>query len=172
MKKYIMNKKYRQYIGLAVAVLMYYIIHEGAHLVVALAQGAFRQIIFMGLGVQIDVFAERMSCLQMGIFCLAGPLATLVVGWLMVLFVHQLCRISSSVLRACAWYTSLIMLLLDPLYLGVFYRWVGGGDMNGIALLVPAGVVSLIAGVVGVVNLLLVWKVLYPAYTVSFKNVA
>lgn len=171
MKRYIVNKKYRQYVGLAVAVLMYYIIHEGAHLVVALAQGAFRQIIFMGLGVQIDVFAERMSCLQMGIFCLAGPLATLAVGWLMVLFVHQLCRISSSVLRACAWYTSLIMLLLDPLYLVVFYRWVGGGDMNGIALLVPAGVVSLIAGVVGVVNLLLVWKVLYPDYTVSFKNV-
>ena len=171
MKRYIVNKKYRQYVGLAVAVLMYYIIHEGAHLVVALAQGAFRQIIFMGLGVQIDVFAERMSCLQMGIFCLAGPLATLAVGWLMVLFVHQLCRISSSVLRACAWYTSLIMLLLDPLYLGVFYRWVGGGDMNGIALLVPAGVVSLIAGVVGVVNLLLVWKMLYPDYTVSFKNV-
>lgn len=166
-----MNKKYRQYIGLAVAVLMYYIIHEGAHLVVALVQGVFRQINFMGLGVQIDVFAERMSSSQMVIFCLAGPLATLAVGWLMVLFVHQLCRISSSVLRACAWYTSLIMLLLDPLYLGVFYRWVGGGDMNGIALLVPAGVVSLIAGVVGVVNLLLVWKVLYPAYTVSFKNV-
>ena len=172
MKKYIMNKKYRQYIGLAVAVLVYYLIHEGAHLVVALAQGVFKQINFIGLGVQIDVFAERMNDEQMGFFCLAGPLATLAVGWLMVLFVHQLCRISSSVLRACAWYTSLIMLLLDPLYLGVFYRWVGGGDMNGIALLVPAGVVSLIAGVVGVVNLLLVWKVLYPAYTVSFKNVA
>ena len=75
-------------------------------------------------------------------------------------------------LRACAWYTSLIMLLLDPLYLGVFYRWVGGGDMNGIALLLPAGVVSLIAGIAGVVNLLLVWKVLHPAYTASFKNVA
>ena len=167
-----MNKKYRQYIGLAVAVLVYYLIHEGAHLVVALAQGVFKQINFIGLGVQIDVFAERMSNEQMGFFCLAGPLATLAVGWLMVLFVHQLCRISSSVLRACAWYTSLTMLLLDPLYLGVFYRWVGGGDMNGIALLVPEGVVSLIAGVVGVVNLLLVWKVLYPAYTAPFKNVA
>lgn len=80
-----MNKKYRQYIGLAVAVLMYYIIHEGAHLVVALAQGVFKQINFIGLGVQIDVFAERMSNEQMGFFCLAGPLATLAVGWLMVL---------------------------------------------------------------------------------------
>ena len=54
-----MNKKIRQYIGLAVAVLMYYLIHEGAHLLVALAQGVFKRINFIGLGVQIDVFAEQ-----------------------------------------------------------------------------------------------------------------
>ena len=36
-----MNKKRRQYIGLTMAVLMYYFIHGGAHLVVALAQGVF-----------------------------------------------------------------------------------------------------------------------------------
>lgn len=166
-----MSKKYRQYIGIAVAVLMYYIIHEGAHFVVALAQGVFKQVNFMGMGVQIDVFADRMDSIQMAFFCLAGPLATLVAGWLMVLFVRPLCRISSDVVRACAWYTSLTMLVLDPLYLGIFYRWVGGGDMNGIALIAPEGTVSLIAGVVGVVNLLLVWKVLYPAYKASFKNV-
>ena len=44
-----MNKKIRQYIGLAMAVLMYYLIHEGAHLVVALAQGVFKRINFMGM---------------------------------------------------------------------------------------------------------------------------
>ena len=85
-----MNKKYRQYIGLAVAVLMYYIIHEGAHLIVALVQGVFKQINFIGLGVQIDVFHEQMTDRQMAIFCLAGAVATLIVGWLMVLFVRQI----------------------------------------------------------------------------------
>ena len=65
-----MNKKIRQYIGLAVAVLMYYLIHEGAHLIVALAQGVFKQINFMGMGVQIDVYTEQMNDVQMGIFCL------------------------------------------------------------------------------------------------------
>ena len=50
-KDYQMNKKIRQYIGLAVAVLMYYLIHEGAHLAVALAQGVFKQINVMGMGV-------------------------------------------------------------------------------------------------------------------------
>ena len=51
-----MNKRIRQYIGLFSAVLMYYIIHEGAHLIYALSVGAFRQINFMGLGVQIGIY--------------------------------------------------------------------------------------------------------------------
>ena len=164
-----MNKKYRQYIGLAVAVLSYYVIHEGAHFVVALAQGVFKQINLIGLGVQIDVYAEQMSQTQMGIFCLAGAVTTLLVGWLMVAFVRQICRIESEVVRAAAWYSSITMLMLDPIYLSIFYRWVGGGDMNGIAL-APEGVVSAIAAAVGVVNALLIWKVLYPAYKESFAK--
>lgn len=165
-----MNKTYRQYIGIVVAVLLYYIIHEGAHLVVALSQGVFKQINLIGLGVQIDVWADRMSDWQMGIFCLAGPVATLLVGWLMVAFVRQICRCKSSVVRACGWYTSLTLLMLDPIYLSIFYRWVGGGDMNGIALLWPTGVVSAAAIVVGIINLLLIWKILYPTYTKSFAK--
>ena len=165
-----MNKTYRQYIGIVVAVLLYYIIHEGAHFVVALSQGVFKQINLIGLGVQIDVWADRMSDWQMGIFCLAGPVATLLVGWLMVAFVRQICHCKSSVVRACGWYTSLTLLMLDPIYLSIFYRWVGGGDMNGIALLWPTGVVSAAAIVVGIINLLLIWKILYPTYTKSFAK--
>ena len=48
-----MNKHIRQYIGLFCAVLMYYIIHEGAHLIYALSVGVFRQINFMGLAVRV-----------------------------------------------------------------------------------------------------------------------
>ena len=165
-----MNKKFRQYIGLAVAVLSYYVIHEGAHLAVALVQGVFKQINLIGLGVQIDVYGEQMSQTQMGIFCLAGAVTTLLVGWLMVAFVRQICRIESEVVRAAAWYSSITMLMLDPIYLSIFYRWVGGGDMNGIALLAPEGVVSAIAATVGVVNALLIWKMLYPAYKESFAK--
>ena len=165
-----MNKTYRQYIGIAVAVLAYYLIHEGAHLIVALALGVFRQINFMGLGVQIDVFADKMTGTQMGIFCLAGAVATVLVGWLLVACVKPICRIRSGVVRAAAWYTSLTMLMLDPIYLSIFHRWVGGGDMNGIALLMPEWVASMIAVAVGIVNLLLIWKVLYPAYTKSFAE--
>ncbi|MBQ8438439.1 MAG: hypothetical protein IJX21_06795, partial [Alistipes sp.] len=75
-----------------------------------------------------------------------------------------------ALIRTCAWYTSLTMLILDPLYLSLFYRWVGGGDMNGIALIVPEVVASVVAAIIGVVNIIVIWKVLYPAYTRSFAE--
>ena len=166
-----MNKKIRQYIGLAVAVLMYYLIHEGAHLAVALAQGVFKQINVIGMGVQIDVYTEQMNDIQMGIFCLMGPVASILAGWLMTAFVHPICRIRSMVVKACAWYTTLTLLILDPLYLSIYYRWVGGGDMNGITLLLPEPMVSTIAAAIAIVNAILIWKVLYPNYRKAFHNV-
>lgn len=53
-----MSKRTRQYIGILAALAAYYLVHEGAHLLYALLTGVFRQINFMGLGVQIDVCAE------------------------------------------------------------------------------------------------------------------
>lgn len=43
-----MSKRARQYIGILVAVIAYYLVHEGAHLLYALSTGVFRQIKFMG----------------------------------------------------------------------------------------------------------------------------
>ena len=82
-----MNKRARQYIGLIAAVISYYVIHEGAHLIYALITGTFRQIKIMGLGMQIDVFAEKMSDTQLGIFCLVGSVCTLIAAYLAVLFI-------------------------------------------------------------------------------------
>lgn len=165
-----MSRRIRQYIGLVVAVLLYYVIHEGAHLAIALTLGVFKQINVIGLGMQIDVFTEQMTPTQMGWFCAAGPLTTFVAGWLLVVFAGKICSIKSALIRSCAWYTSLTMLILDALYLGIFYRWVGGGDMNGIALIIPEVVASVVAIVVGVVNIILIWRVLYPIYTRSFAD--
>ena len=76
-----MSKRTRQYIGILAALAAYYLVHEGAHLLYALLTGVFRQINFMGLGVQIDVCAERMTDTQLGVFCLVGALATLCAGF-------------------------------------------------------------------------------------------
>ena len=44
-----MTKRTRQIIGILAAVIAYYIVHEGAHMLVALCQGVFRHIIFIDI---------------------------------------------------------------------------------------------------------------------------
>ena len=75
----IMSKRTRQYIGILAALAAYYLVHEGAHLLHALLTGVFKQISFMGLGVQIDVYSENMTNMNIGIFCIFDAQATLFV---------------------------------------------------------------------------------------------
>ena len=49
-------KRARQYIGILAAAAAYYSIHEGAHLLCAVLLGTFKQIRFIGIGMQIDVY--------------------------------------------------------------------------------------------------------------------
>lgn len=95
-----MSKRARQYIGIAAAVVAYYIIHAGAHLLCALGIGAFKRINCLQLGIQIDVFAERMTDAQMGLFCLVGAVATLIAGWLLTAGAKTICKSKSKLLRA------------------------------------------------------------------------
>lgn len=111
-----MSKRTRQYIAILAALAAYYLVHEGAHLLYALLTGVFKQINFMGLGVQIDVCAERMTDTQLGIFCLVGALATFCVGYLLAALAKNICRTQSKLLRAMLYYITIAFLLLDPLY--------------------------------------------------------
>lgn len=147
-----MSKQIRQYIGIVTALFVYYLVHEGAHLLYALFIGVFKQIKFMRLGVQIDVYTEHMTSLQLGIFCLVGALATLSIGYLLTACVKKICKTKSKLFRAQFYYITIACLLLDPLYLSFLYSFFGGGDMNGIALLCPEGLARCLFGMLLVVN--------------------
>lgn len=163
-------KRIRQYLGILIALVCYYVVHEGAHWLYAVCHGVFKHVNLMTLGVQIDVFRDQMSDSQLGWFCLVGPLATLVAAYLLVLLRKKICNVKSKVIRACAWYTSIVMLMLDSLYLSVMYHFVGGGDMNGIRLLMPEAVAAIVFGALALVNGFVLLKVLLPMYTQSFKE--
>lgn len=164
-----MSKRVRQYIGILSAVVAYYIIHEGAHLLYALSIGAFKKIRYMGLGVQIDVYSERMSDTQMGIFCLAGAAATFCAGYLLVIFAGAICRQKSMVFRAVMYYITIAFLLLDPVYLSLLCGFFGGGDMNGIALLCPEWAARVLFGVLLIANGAVFWRRILPEYSKSFS---
>ena len=165
-----MNKRIRQYIGIFAAVVAYYIVHEGAHLITALCYGVFKGINLMGLGMQIDVYAERMTDIQLGIFCLAGAMSTLIFGWLLIALARKVCNAESKVFKSMMWYITLAILMIDPLYLSILCGFFGGGDMNGIKLLLPEIAVRIIFLVIGIVHGIFIWKYLLPEYTKAFQE--
>lgn len=165
-----MSKRVRQLVGIFAAIVAYYLIHEGAHLLYAVCTGVFKQINFMGLGVQIDVYAERMTDAQLGIFCLVGALATFCAAYLLAALARSICHAKSKLLRAVLYYITIAFLLLDPLYLSVLCGFFGGGDMNGIALLCPEWAARSLFGALLLVNGLVFWKRVLPVYRQSFAR--
>ena len=165
-----MNKQIRQYVGLLSAILVYYLVHEGAHFVYALSAGVFQRINFMGLGVQVAVASERMSNLQLGIFCLVGAAATAITACVLTLAAPRICMARSRVFRACMFYITMAMLLIDPLYLSALCSLFGGGDMNGIALLCPEWAVRCLSGALLIANALVFCRRILPVYRQSFSE--
>ena len=165
-----MSKRTRQYIGLLSAVLAYYIIHEGAHLIYALITGAFKQINVMGMGVQIDIYAERITDIQLGIFCLVGSVATFVTAYTLVLFTNKTGKNSSKIFKACMYYITIAMLLIDPVYLSVLCGFFGGGDMNGISLFFPELAIRIVYGIILAINIAVFVKIILPKYQLAFSK--
>ena len=165
-----MNKRVRQYVGLLSAVIAYYLLHEGAHLLYALSIGAFKQINLMGLGMQIDIYAEKMTQTQLGVFCMLGSVTTLLTAYILIALIDKIRNISSKAIKACLYYITIAMLLIDPLYLSVLCGFFGGGDMNGIKLLVPEVAARILYGLVLIVNVLVFLKIVLPKYKLAFAD--
>ena len=165
-----MNKQIRQYVGLISAILAYYVIHEGAHLLYALWIGVFKQIKFMGLGMQIDVHAEKMTSNQMGIFCMVGSIATAVAAYVLVTFIDKIAKNKLKVVKASMYYVTLALLFIDPLYLSILCGFFGGGDMNGISLLVPEIEARIVYGFILVINVVIFIMIVLPKYKKAFKE--
>ena len=165
-----MSKRIRQYIGLIAAIFAYFIVHEGAHLLYALSIGVFKQINFMGLGMQIDIYGEEMTQTQIGIFCILGSVATLIAAYLLVLLIEQIGKSPSKLFKACAYYITIAMLCIDPLYLSILCGFFGGGDMNGISLLIPEVAARIVYGIILIANILVFVKIVLPKYKQSFNN--
>ena len=165
-----MNKRIRQVIGIASAVIGYYIVHEGAHFLYAIGTGVFKEINFMGIGVQIAVYTNKMDNAQLGIFCLVGSIATMIAAYGLILLTGRICRIQSKVFKTCMYYITMVMLFLDPLYLSVLCDFFGGGDMNGIKMLIPEPYARLGFGALLIFAAAVFRKWILTTYTLAFQN--
>ena len=134
----------------------------------ALKLDVFKKVNFIGLGVQIDVFAEKMTENQLGIFCIVGSVATLITAYVLVAFADKIGEVFSKVFKAGMYYITIAMLLIDPLYLSILCGLFGGGDMNGISLIVPEVVARILYGIILLVNIAVFVKIVLPKYKQAF----
>ena len=165
-----MSKKARQYIGILSAIISYYVIHEGAHLLYALHLGVFKQINFIGLGIQVDIYASRLTDIEMAVFCILGSIATLISAYILIISINKIRTISSLIIKAAFYYITMMMLFADPMYLCILCGFVGGGDMNGIALVINESIVRIIFVVILFVNIVIFLKVVLPKYRLMFES--
>ncbi len=166
-----MQSSMRKWIALIAAVFLYYLIHEGCHFAAAMGYGVFEGVRVLGLGLQVVVKEGLMTDLQEAVFCAVGSAGTLFAAYMLVFFSARITKSKNKVLKAVCYYTTLVLLLLDPLYLTIQYQFVGGGDMNGILLLnIPETAVQIFFGMVTAANGFLIAKKVYPLYQQSFRK--
>ena len=164
-------KNLRKWISLFIAIGLYYVVHEGSHAIVAIMYGVFNRIQILGLGVQVVVITELLTNYQLAFFCVIGSVSTLIVGYILVFFTKRIANSNSKYYKAILFYSTFCLLLIDPLYLSIVYRFVGGGDMNGILLYgISEFMVQLVAIIILVTNVCIFLKSVYPLYKISFEN--
>lgn len=154
-----------------IAVLFYYVVHEGTHIIIALIYGVFEKIKILGLGMQVVINKELLTDIQIGIFCISSTIATIIVSYILILLMHKIIKTKSKLFKAICYHVTIAFLLIDPLYLAIIYRLFGGGDMNGILLFkIPEIIIQTIFGIIFIINMLLIFKKVYPTYKKDFNN--
>ena len=101
---------------------------------------------------------------------LAGALATFCIAYLLTALAKKIGTSESKLLRAVLYYITIALLLIDPLYLSILCGLFGGGDMNGIALLLPEWAARAGSGALLIVNGFVFWKRVLPVYSRSFSD--
>jgi len=167
-----MDRKCRQYAVNILAVVTYLIIHEGTHIVQALAHGIFRGLRLNLLGVEV-LITEPLTIGGWKLACFSGlsSLVTVGIGYLIYKMTTVILSFKNQFIKSYLYYTAVVFLILDSLYISVFSFFVGG-DINGIALGlgVPHMIVRGAYFAVLIINFLLVVKVLHPKYTQDYKS--
>lgn len=161
-------------IAFIIAFLILITLHEGLHALTALPFGEYQSFHVRPLGFEVTFntpVAER-SGVHWAIISGASNLATILMGYLLLILAPRITRLPSPLLRAAAYYLTFLSLLADPLNLSIG-PLLYGGDANGIAfgLGISRWIIQLVFGLVFLLNHELVARVLVPAYGLETDHI-
>lgn len=118
-----------------IAVLLFAIVHEGLHALIAAAYGEFDafHIRPFGLEVTVKTPTEQRTGFMWAVFSGLPNLVTTLIGYLLYASRRGLASLSNTFLRSLAYFATLIFMLFDPFNLSLI-PFLFGGDINGIVV--------------------------------------
>lgn len=167
-----MLKSMKQWTGIFIAIICYYIVHEGTHLLLALSFDVFERIRFVGIwGIQI-VTDNGLDGIRLALFNGLSSIVTILIGYILALspIVYKL---KSRALLITFYYITLCFMLLDPIYISVLSLFVdGGGDLNGITTGLQTSDIPfrIIFGSIAILNIFLFIKRVSKQYKRIFSE--
>jgi hypothetical protein len=125
----------KKYLPLILALIVFAIIHEGLHAVIAYVNREYGdfQVKPFGLEVIFTTPVEERSGLRWGFISGVSNIATILLGYLLFAFINQFQKHSNDYIRSFFYWLIIFFLLVDPLNISIGLL-LYGGDANGIAV--------------------------------------
>lgn len=164
------KRNVRKWSAPLIAVICYFLIHEGAHLIYAYCIGVFKQINIFGLDIEIDVYSEQMTDIQIGIISIIGAAATITTAYIILMLTNKILKTKSHYFKAIMYYVVLAFLIIDPIYLSLIASYVSGEDLDGIALFIPEIWARVLFGVILIINIIVFMNIALPKYYIDYLN--
>jgi hypothetical protein len=150
-----------------VSVLLLTVIHEGIHALTAVCFDEFRAIHLVPPGIEVVYITSihEREGLKWALIAGGPNIATLCLGYLLLVVRHPLARVPNLLMKGIFYYTTLLALVMDPLNLAIG-PFIYGGDVGGISvgLTFAPWIIQLVFGGLFLMNHELIAQVLLPAY--------
>lgn len=163
----------KRWLSLLTALVLFFIVHEGSHAVIALLFGEFDafHIRTFGMEVTFNTPVTERSGFHWAIISGTGNLVTLLIGYSLFVYRGHFAQWKNWFWKASIYYATLLFLVLDAFNLSIG-PFIYGGDANGIAvgLGVNRFIIQAIFFVVLLVNRELIAQKLLPAYNVKTNS--
>jgi len=163
----------KKYVTLILALIVFAIIHEGLHAVIAYAYGEYAgfHVKPFGLEVIYTTPVEERSGLRWGFISGVSNIATVLMGYLLFAFIDRYQKHPNDYIRSFSYWLMIYLLILDPLNISVG-PLIYGGDANGIAVgfAVNRWLVQGIFFIFFILNRELAAQKILPAYGVSTRH--
>ena len=158
---------------LLLAVIVFAVIHEGLHALIAIPFGEYQDILVKPYGLEVIFVTppEERSGIQWFFISGVSNVATILLGYILLFQRERIARMSNSFLRSWGYWQTLLFLLVDPFNLSIG-PFLYGGDALGIqrGLGVNIYIIQSFFFIVLLVNRELIAQVLIPTFGVDTRH--